>query len=94
MTYPLCPILDVRDCCTSRRSVASQSNFSSAVAVCVTSPLKKINIKLSWVHFLVVALLAEWSLPTPEACSSNPVIGEVLKDIYHLFILNCIERRK
>ena len=32
---------------------------------------------------VVVAQLVEWSLPTPEVCGSNPVIG---KDLY--FLLN------
>ena len=26
---------------------------------------------------VVVSLLVEWLLPTPEVCSSNPVIGKI-----------------
>ena len=41
-------------------------------------------IKISWA--VVVALLAEQSLPIPEVYGSNPVIGEFY--IKHLFA-NC-----
>ena len=30
---------------------------------------------------LIVPHLAEWSLPTPEVCGSDPVISEFLKQI-------------
>ena len=40
---------------------------------------------------VVVAQLAEWSLPRPEVRSSNPVVGEFL---YRTFIFTCIEKTK
>ena len=42
---------------------------------------------------LVVAQLDEQSLPTPEVCGSNPVIGKIY--IRYLFVsVNCIEKTK
>ena len=41
---------------------------------------------------MVVAQLAEWSLPTPEICGSNSVIGKISSD--HLFTFNYIEETK
>ena len=39
-----------------------------------------------------MAQLVEQSLPTPEVCSSKPVIGTFL--IEHLFTVNSIEKPK
>ena len=39
-----------------------------------------------------MAQLAEWVLPIPEVCGSNPVIGEYLSE--HLFTVNYIEKKK
>ena len=41
---------------------------------------------------MVVAQLVEWLFPSPEVCSSNPVIGKIY--IEHLLTLNCIEKHK
>ena len=41
---------------------------------------------------IVVAQLVEQSLRTPEACSSNRVIGKIY--IEHLLKVNCIEKTK
>ena len=40
---------------------------------------------------MVVAQLVEQPLLIPEVRGSNPVIG---KNFEHLFIINCIEKRK
>ena len=40
-------------------------------------------------HWVVVAQLAEWSLPTPEVRGSTPVFY-----IEHLFTDNCIDKIK
>ena len=37
---------------------------------------------------VVVAQLVEWSLPTPEVCGLNPVIGQIY--IENLFTVNCV----
>ena len=42
---------------------------------------------------VVLAQLVEWSLPIPEVCILNPVIGNNLY-IEHLFTVNCIEKTK
>ena len=42
---------------------------------------------------MVVAQLVEQPLLIPEVRGSNPVIGKNLY-IEHLFIINCIEKRK
>ena len=39
-----------------------------------------------------VAQLVERSLPIPEVCRSNPVIGKIY--IEHLLTVNCIEKTK
>ena len=39
--------------------------------------------------------MVEQSLPTPEVCSSNPVIGNLLYRIFNcLPTVNCIEKTK
>ena len=48
-------------------------------------------MKLCLTLALVVAQLVEWSLPTPNVRSSNPVICKNLKWI---FAVNCIEKMK
>ena len=64
--------------------------------------LTKINIykmaqmvkakKLSWAA--VVAQLVEQLLPTPEVCSSNPVIGKLLYQTFICFMSTVLKRRK
>ena len=48
--------------------------------------------KLSWAA--VVAQLVEQLLPTPEVCSSNPVIGKLLYQTFICFMSTVLKRRK
>ena len=45
---------------------------------------------MSWA--VVVAQLAVWSLPTPEVCGSNPVLG--IEHLPFLLTVICIEKTK
>ena len=49
------------------------------------------SIKSSILRAVVVAQLAEWSLPIPEVRGSNPVIDKLL---YCTFTINCIDKTK
>ena len=41
---------------------------------------------------MVIAQLADYSLPLPQFRSSNPVFGKIYSE--HLFTVNCIENTK
>ena len=41
-----------------------------------------------------MAQLLERSLPIPEVCGLNPVIGKIYLNIEHLFTVNCVLKRQ
>ena len=65
-----------------------QQHKQCLYANCIVNikPIKQIETVV-----VFVALLAEWSHPSPEVCGSNPVIGDFLKNIY---LLSTVSKRQ
>ena len=68
-----------------------QQHKQCLYANCIVNikPIKQIETVV-----VFVALLAEWSHPSPKVCGSNPVIGDFLKNFYLLSTVSKRQKQK